>query len=398
MIIGLVGKPSAGKSTFFRAATLAEADIGNYPFTTIKPNHGVAFVKVEDPAKPFGKVSNPRIGYVLGDYRFVGVDLMDVAGLVPGAHEGHGMGNQFLDDLRQADVLLHIIDSSGATNEKGEEVPAGSYYPGNDVKWLGEELDFWYLGIMKKGWEKFARQLQQEKGEIHVALAKQLSGLNINEDMVKDAIKQIGLNPEQPEYWKEEDLTKLAIALRRESKPMVIVCNKIDVPGAYENYLKMKEEYPHEIFVPCSAESELALREAAKHDLIDYIPGEKNFTLKDESKLNDKQKAALEFIKENVLLKYGTGVQDALDKAIFDLLKFIPLFPGGASKLEDKDGNVIPDCFLMKEGSTALQFAFKIHTDLGNGFIRAIDVKTKRTVGKEHVCHFGDIIEIVSNK
>lgn len=396
MIIGLVGKPSAGKSTFFRASTLAEADIGNYPFTTIKPNHGVGYVSVVDPAKQFGKESNPRTGYVLDGVRFVAVDLMDVAGLVPGAHEGQGMGNQFLDNLREADVLLHIVDISGSTNEKGEVVEAGSYDPGNDLVWLTEELDLWYLSIIKKGWEKFARQIQQEKKPVHQALAKQLSGLKIDEDMVKECITSIGLDPEQTEYWKDEDLKKLACGLRKKSKPMITVCNKADVPGGKDKFEDLCKRFPDELLIAASAESELALREAGKHGLIHYVPGSDSFELTYDSKLSDKQKDALKFIDENMLKVYGsTGVQQALDKAVFELLKYIAIFPGGASKLEDKDGNVLPDCFLLLDGSSALDFAFKLHTDFGKKFIRAIDVKTKRTVGKEHILKHGDILEIV---
>ena len=399
MLIGVVGKPSVGKSTFFKAATLSEVEIANYPFTTIKPNSGVGYVKVDDPAKPFGKKSDPREGYILGDKRFVPVQLIDVAGLVPGAHEGLGMGNQFLDDLRQADVLIHVIDVSGSTNEKGEPVDAGSYDPAEDIKFLEVELDMWYLGILKKGWDKFSRTVMQTKGEIHKALGKQLNGLGVTEEMVEDSIEKLGLNPEKPSEWSDEHLRNLATELRKITKPMIIACNKVDVSTGEDNFNRLKENFSDHLLIKCSAESELALREAAKHELIDYIPGEYDFALKDDSRLNDKQKAALNFIKENILKKNGSsGVQDVLDKAVFDVLKYIALFPGGASKLEDSNGNVIPDCFLMPEGTTALDFAYRLHTDFGKNFIRAIDVKTKRTVGKEHVLKHGDIVEIVSGK
>jgi len=154
MLIGIVGKANVGKSTFFKAATLAEVEIANYPFTTIKPNHGTGFVKVDCVDKEFNVKCNPRFGYCLDGKRFVPVDLLDVAGLVPGAHEGKGMGSEFLNDLNQADALIHIIDVSGSTNEKGEKVPILSYDPANDIKFLEKELDMWYLRLIEKGWEK----------------------------------------------------------------------------------------------------------------------------------------------------------------------------------------------------------------------------------------------------
>ena len=399
MLIGIVGKPNVGKSTFFKAATLAEVEIANYPFATIKPNSGVGYVKVKDPAKEFNKTSNPRNGYVLKEFRFVPVQVIDVAGLVPGAHEGLGMGNQFLDDLRQADVLIHVIDVSGSTNEKGEQVESLTYDPVEDVKFLEVELDMWYLGILKKGWEKFARTVMQEKSEIHKALAKQLSGLKVNEDMIKQSVKELDLNAEKPDTWIEDDLKNIATLLRKKTKPMIIACNKVDVSGADKNLERLKQQFTDYLFVGCSAESELALREAAKHNLIEYVPGEKEFQISENSNLNDQQKQALQFIQTNILDKFNsTGVQDVLDQAVFDLLKYIAIFPGGASKLEDKDGNVLPDCFLMPNKSTALDFAYKLHTDFGKNFIRAIDVKTKRTVGKEHLLQHLDIVEIFAGR
>ena len=398
MLVGIVGKPSVGKSTFFKSSTLAEAEIANYPFTTIKPNEGVGYVKVKDPAIPFGKSSNPRNGFVLKDWRFVPVQLIDVAGLVPGAHEGKGMGNQFLDDLRQADVLIHVIDVSGSTNEKGESVAPMSYDPAGDVKFLEVELNMWYLQILKKGWEKFARTVVQEKAAIQISIAKQLSGLKVTEDLISDAINELNLNKEKPTEWTEENLYDIAVYLRLKTKPMAIACNKIDVPGAEKNFARLKEMFPDYAFVGVSAESELALRQASKAELIVYIPGEDNFEFKDESKLNERQKKALQFIKENVLQKNGsTGVQNILDEAVFDKLGYLAIFPGGA-KLEDKDGNTLPDCFLMPPGSTALDFAYKLHTDFGKNFIRAIDILTKRTVGKEHLLKHGDIVEIVAGR
>lgn len=399
MLVGIVGKPSAGKSTFFKAATLAEADIANYPFTTIKPNHGVGYIKVECADKYFEKQCNPRFGYCIGHKRFVPIDLLDVAGLVPGAHKGLGRGNEFLDDLRQADVLIHVVDISGSVNEKGEPVDKLSYDPIKDIRFLEDEIDLWYLGIIKKGWEKSARQAQQEHRPAHEALTKQTTGLGADEDMIKDMIKDLNLDNENPAKWTEENLKDIAISLRKKTKPMIIAANKIDVQGAETNLERIKKEFPELKVIPCSAESELALKEAAKHKIISYIPGQGNFTIEDPKKLNDSQKKALDFIKINILEKYkSTGLQEVLDKSVLELLSYIPIFPGGVNKLEDQDGNVLPDCFLMPKGSTALDFAYKLHTDFGKNFIRAIDVKTKQTIGKEHLLKPGDVIEIISKK
>ena len=399
MFIGLVGKPSSGKSTTFKALTLADVAIANYPFTTIEPNEGAAFVRVDCVDKELNTQCNPRIGYCINHIRFVPVKLLDVAGLVPDAHLGKGKGNQFLDDLRQADVLIHVIDVSGSTNDKGEPVAAGSHDPAFDIRFLERELDLWYLGILKKGWEKFARTLQQEHGQIHKALAKQLSGLGVNDDMVKSSLGKYGLSEKLPTAWTEEEMLSLAADLRQKTKPMLIAANKIDVPGAKENYERLKQEYPQYTIVPCSAEAEVALKEAAKHGLIEYIPGAQDFKILKPESLSDAQKKALEFIRRNLLQAFGsTGIQQMIDSAVFDVLRYIAIFPGGVKQLTDSEGRRLPDCFLFKPNSTALDFAFGIHSDLGNNFIRAIDVKTKKAVGKDHVLQHRDVIEIVSSK
>lgn len=398
MLVGVVGKANVGKSTFFKAATLAEVDIANYPFVTIKPNSGVGFVKVDCIDKDFNIQCKPKHGYCLNNIRFVPVQVLDVAGLVPGAHEGKGMGNQFLDDLRQADVLIHIVDVSGSTNEKGEPVDPGSYDPANDIKFLEVELDMWYLRLIKKGWEKFARQVNQEKAQIAKSLVKHLEGLGVTEKIIEDVLKKVNLDPDITK-WADTELKKIATELRKITKPMIIACNKIDTSVAADNFTRLENQFPDHMLIACSAESELALKEAAKHELIDYIPGEKTFAIKDESKISDKQKKALEFIKTNILEKYNTtGVQDVLDKAVFDLLKYIAVYPVANSHLEDKDGNKLPDCLLVQKGITALEFAFKVHTDIGKNFIRAIDLKTKQVIGKEHVLNNRDVIEIVADK
>ncbi len=392
MLLGLVGKPSAGKSTFFKSATLADVLIASYPFATIKPNHGIGYVRIDCIDKELGVQCEPRTGFCINHQRFVPVELIDVAGLVEGASEGKGLGNQFLDDLRQADIFIHIVDISGTTDEEGKETEG--YDPLKDVEMLEKELDVWYSGILKKVWKSFARRLQMEKRNFSEAVAKQFSGLKVNEGDVKSVLIKTGLDGEKPNDWKDEEINKFAHELRYLTKPMIIVANKIDKKNSKDNFEKLKKKYPDLIIVPCSADSELALREANKTGLIEYVSDDNDFKII--KKLNDKQKQALNKIKKNVLDIYGsTGVQKVLNSAVFDLLKYIAVFPAGGD-LKDTKGKILPDCFLIPSGSTALDFAYHIHSDLGDNFVKAIDVKTKKAVGKEHILKHRDGIEILT--
>lgn len=393
MIIGILGKPNVGKSTFFKACTLADVEIGNRPFVTILPNHGIGYVKIDCIDKEFGVKCNPHKGYCINGKRFVPVDLLDVAGLVEGASEGKGLGNEFLSDLTSADALIHIVDISGETDAGGKETKG--YNPLNDISMLENELDLWYLGILNKVWKGFARTVQNTKQELHKAIAKQFSGLKVNEDDVKRILIKGGYNTEKPTEWSDVELRKFCHELRHLTKPMIIAANKCDRPDSSKNLEKLKESYPNLLIVPCSADSELSLRLANNAGLIEYVPGETNFKVL--KTLSEKQKEALDLIKKNVLDVYGsTGVQEVLNKTVFDLLKYIAIFPAGVHKLADSKGNVLPDCFLLPSSSTALDFAYAIHTDLGKNFIKAIDVRTKQAVGKEHKLKHRDGLEIIT--
>jgi ribosome-binding ATPase YchF (GTP1/OBG family) len=395
MLIGFVGKPSVGKSTFFKAATLADVEIASYPFTTIKPNHGVGYIKVDCIDKEFNTQCNPNHGFCIEHKRFVPIDLMDVAGLVPGASEGKGLGNQFLDDLRQADVFIQIVDVSGTTDENGK--PVENYDISRDIIFLEQELDKWFLGILNKVWKGFARKVELEESNFARAVATQFSGLKVNEDQVKDVLLKLQL-PVRSSTWNEEQLLKFASNLRKKSKPMIIAANKIDTLNGKENYEKLKKDFPEVVMIPCSADSELALREASKFGLIDYIPGERNFEIK--GNLNEKQKQALDKIKTTILdvYEYGTGVQEILNYAVFNLLGYLAIFPAGAHKLADSKGRVLPDCFLLPPNSTALDFAFFLHTDFGKNFLRAIDARSKKVLGREYKLKNRDAMEIVTSK
>jgi len=389
MEVGIVGKPNVGKSTFFKALTLAEAEIANFPFTTIKANIGVGYARKECACKALSVECSPNNSICKEGNRFVPVKVIDVAGLVPGAHEGKGLGNQFLDDLRQADVLIHIIDISGRTNEKGEVTD--NYDPEKDIKFLEEEIDLWFFGILKKNWKKIYNKAKHSHKDLITELAEQLSGLEVNEEQVGEAAKKSGLS--ESTDWSDEQLREFATNLRESSKPILIVANKIDLD--HGNFDRLRENYN---LVPVCSEAELALRQAEKAGIISYLPGDKEFKIiKD---VDEKQRKALEFIQNNVLNKYGsTGVQECINTAVFEILKQIVVYPvENENKFMDNKGNVLPDAHLLPQGSTALDLAYKVHTDIGDKFIGAIDCKTKMKVGKDHQLNDCDVIKIIAGR
>jgi len=399
MQIGIVGKPNVGKSTFFNVVTNAHAEIANYPFTTIDANRGVMYVAKPCPCKHFNVKCTPHNSRCIDGTRFVPIEAIDVAGLVPNAFKGRGLGNKFLDDLRQADALIHIVDASGCTDKEGNPCKNKDYNPVDDVIFLEKEITYWLNGIIKKNWDAISRKCKLEDRKIDKMLAEQLTGLGITEDYIHKVIRLLNLELGKPSEWTDEDLLKFSDELRKLSKPMLISFNKID--NALENIDSKIDEIKKRgyIVVPTSAESELALSNATNDNLISYKPGDKDFKIIDESKLNIKQKKALDFIKKNVLGHFGsTGIQKSIEKAV-EMLDLIVVYPvEDETHLTDKEGRVLPDAYFMKKGSTAKDLAYKVHTDLGEHFIRAVDAKTQRTIGADHELKDGDVIQIISDK
>ena len=170
MQIGLLGKANVGKSTFFSAATQTTVATGNFPFTTIEPNVGVAYVQAKCACKHFGIKHD--IDLCVDGIRFVPVKLIDVTGLVPGAHEGKGLGNQFLDDARQAEVLIHVVDIAGTTDIQGQPVPAGTHDPLEDIIFVQNEFDQWFIDILKREWDKITREIDQKRAKLTDGIAK----------------------------------------------------------------------------------------------------------------------------------------------------------------------------------------------------------------------------------
>lgn len=397
MELGIVGKPNTGKTTFFNAVTLSQAEIGGYPFTTINPNVGVAYVRFRCPCREMGVRCNPQNSKCVDGIRYVPVKIIDVAGLVEGAHQGRGLGNQFLDSLRMAAVLIHVVDAAGATDGEGQPCQPGTHDPVEDVKFLEKEIDLWMAGILSKDWKTFAKRAKYQKRDLVKEIAKDFSGLGIREHQVVEAIKESGVDRNDPESWKEEDLVRFVAVLRKLSKPILIAGNKADISEAEKNILRLREE-GHRV-VPTSAEAELVLKRASEKGLVRYFSGDKDFTILKEAELTTQQKHALERVRE-VMRKLGsTGVQDVVDCAIKELLGLIVVYPvDDENKLTDKKGNVLPDAFLVPEGTTAREFAYRIHTELGESFLHAIDARTKRRLGEDYRLKNGDIIRIVSTK
>ncbi|RLE80460.1 MAG: redox-regulated ATPase YchF [Thermoprotei archaeon] len=399
-LVGVIGKTNVGKSTFFSAATLISVEIGNRPFKTIKPNVGVGYVRVKCVCGELGVKDNPRNSLCVKGFRFIPVKLMDVAGLIRDAHRGRGLGNRFLDDLRQADALIHVVDAAGSTDEEGQPVPPGTHDPLEDVLLIEKEVDLWLFGILKKDWEKFARTVDYTSEDPVQALARRLSGLSVTRRQVAEAMREAKLESAKLSSWRDEELLDFVRALRRISKPTIIAANKADLPEAEDNIKRMQRELKDRVIVPTSAVAELALRKAAKQGLIEYLPGDSSFKILDESKMTSSQLKALEYIEERVLKKWGsTGVQEAINRAFFNLLDMIVVYPvEDASKLTDHEGRVLPDAFLVPRGTTARQFAYLIHTDLGESFLYAVRVRDKQKVGEDYVLQDGDIIKIVAVK
>ncbi|HYA56284.1 MAG TPA: redox-regulated ATPase YchF [Nitrososphaerales archaeon] len=397
MLVGVVGKPNVGKSTFFAAATLKDVPIADYPFTTIQPNIGVAHLKTRCVCREMGVTDTPRNSACVNGVRLIPVRIVDVAGLVEGASKGKGLGNQFLDDVRQADALIQVVDASGSTDLEGRKVPPGTHDPVGDIAMVEHEFDLWMFGIIKKDWEKATRSLEQTGGKIVEHLADRLSGLSVTYADVEQVVLRLHLRTEKPTTWSDEQIMQFVVETRKLTKPSLVAANKADLPSSSANIEALRKTGKK--IVPCASEAELLLRRAAEHGLVAYTPGEPNFSVKDPRVLSPAQSNALRMVEEKVMKVYGgTGVQDAINQAFFDLLSAIVVFPvEDEARLSDKDGRVLPDAFVMKGGATALDLARTVHSELADTFLYAIDARTGKRLGSEHVLKNRDIVKIVSS-
>ena len=395
--IGLIGKTNTGKTTFFNSATLATADISNYPFTTKQPTVGNANAVTLCVHKELNLQDNPKNSRCIDGWRFIPVELVDLPGLIKGAWEGKGLGNKFLSVAAQSDALLHIVDVSGSIDAAGRIAEPGSGDPIADIGDIEEELVMWYLKLLEGNRDKISRAINSGI-DMQSAIADVFRGIGVNEDHVKMALKENKLENHKFDELGTQESKDFSWSLRDISKPTLIVANKVDLPSATDNFKRIREEYNDMIIVPSSADAELTLRRAANRGLIRYFPGDERFEIKDQSILTDKQKWALNVIRKDILDEYmRTGVQFAINVAVFKLLRMNTVYPvAEASKLSDKSGNVLPDVYLMKSGSTVKDLAKEIHSELAKGLLYAIDIRDGLRLPINYEIKDRDILSIIS--
>ncbi len=387
MLIGIIGAPNKGKSTLFSAMTMNDVAIADYPFTTIQPNTGITYATTECAHVKLGVQCNARNSLCVSGTRLIPVNVTDVAGLVEGAHEGKGMGNQFLNDLVAADALIIVVDASGKTDPAGNKSTGSN--PVDDVNMVKNELVQWLAGIIEKHMNAISKRKDGDE-----ALYEVLTSFKVTKDGIAKAANAVSLSTNKPE-WSDEGIERFSAELLEETKPILIAANKSDVHGSEQNVALLEREFGRENVVACSGAMELALRKAAKMGLIDYKPGARDFKWLDENE-SEERKQALKYMQDFIKSK-GTNVQELVNRVVFGLLGNITVYPvEDENKYSDHFGNVLPDCVLINSGSTAHDLAMKIHTEIANKMLYAIDTKTKKRLAKDYVLQDEDVLKIVS--
>ncbi|KAF9140850.1 hypothetical protein BGX30_005878 [Mortierella sp. GBA39] len=391
VVIACVGKPSAGKSSFLNAVTDATAKVGNYPFTTIKPNNGIAYFPIECPCQRFNKtrLCAPRYGRCIDGKRFVPIQILDVAGLVPGASEGQGLGNQFLDDLRHANALIHVVDVSGTTDANGKETVG--YDPIGDIEWLRGEIHSWILGNLNKRWNQIVRRHVAVKASTAETLHNQFSGYGATLSLVQKSLDRSGIK-EPMDTWEKETILKIVDAFLDERFPTVIALNKIDLPDSDKNISKIMRKYDQNKIVLSSALAETFLRKLHKQKFIQYEEGTDNVQTKEDmpdsdlKPLDEKLQNRIEKVQDLVLYRYGsTGVQDVVLKAV-EILGLVPAFPvKSLTTFANTNGKgVFRDCVLLWPGTTVLEFADIVHPEIAKHYLGAETIGNRK-IGEDDV-------------
>lgn len=386
--IGLVGKPNVGKSTLFSAITANAAEIGNYPFTTLKPNAGVGTITTKCPEVEIGKKCNPREGSCEEGIRKVPIEVIDVPGLIEGASSGKGMGNEFLENVKDADAILLVFDASGRTAMDGttSEVPID---PAREIEMVRSELYKWLSSRLSRDWDRFAKKEDSTGEKAIKGFLKKTSSLGIGEKSLSMVLNS-GVFPAKLSLWGESDFDDFAKKVFEIVKPIVLVGNKVD-SASEETVTKLRSTYPEILFT--SGGQELAISKAIENGILEG----RSLPFKISDRASEAQRKALAKVEEVMSREYYTSPQQILTKVVLSKLDLIFVYPVyDESHWTDKEGNVLPDCFLVPRGTTAIDLAFKVHTEIGNGFIKAIDCRKKRIIGRDHELQDSDVISIVS--
>jgi len=396
LTIGIVGKTNTGKTTLFNAATLLNAKISNFPFTTKEPNTGTAYVCDICVCKELNVKDNPLNSTCIDGWRYVPIRLIDVPGLLKDAWMGRGLGNQFLSVIGQADALIHVVDASGSIDADGKITQPGSGNPVQDAMDVEMEINRWLADIIDRNRQLIIRE--SSSAPLAEAMAKVLSGVKANPPQILQALKKAKLKDTSLADWNLNQTIKFAALLLPLIKPTLIIANKMDVLTS-ENYISMLTEYyGRSLVAACSAEAELVLRRAEKLGLLQYTPGQEKFRIKENAQLTAKQQGALNYIEKRVLEKWiNTGIQQALNTIVFKLLKTNMVYPvSDEFKYTDHHGNVLPDVHLMPDGSTPVDLARSVHTRLMENYILAIDAKTGIRLPKDYTLRHKDVVKIMT--
>ncbi|KAL4977338.1 P-loop containing nucleoside triphosphate hydrolase protein [Aspergillus desertorum] len=384
-LIGLVGKPSSGKSTTLNSLTDASSKVGNFPFTTIDPQRAIGYLQIDCACQRYGVADKckPNYGACTNGKRSVPIELLDVAGLVPGAHQGRGLGNKFLDDLRQADALIHVVDVSGTTDAEGKATRG--YDPSQDIEWLRSEIVRWVLGNLMQKWGSIKRRHMAIKATAVETLQNQFSGYGSTPSTVVRCLDRLALK-EPLEEWSDETVEQVVEAFIDEKFPTVFALNKIDHPDADKNISKIAKMQDPQRIVLCSAISEVFLRKLAKQNYIKYTEGSEFVDTREDliadgdpdggglREMDEKLKTRVENLRDMVLYRFGsTGVVQCLSRAA-EILGLVPVFPvRNLHTFSSGAGTAaFRDCVLVKRNSTVGDVARKVMGDVPISYIEGV--------------------------
>ena len=329
---GIVGLPNVGKSTLFNALTSAKALAANYPFATKDPNVGVITVP-DERLDQLEKLVNPQ--KVIPTT----IEILDIAGLIKGASQGEGLGNQFLANIREVDAIIHVVRCFDDDNIVHVD---GSVNPVRDKEIIDTELLLKDIETVEKRIDKLKKQSKSADKAILRALS---IAEKIKEDLDK-GIQARDLNLDEEEQEVLKDMMLLT------SKPVVYVCNvddsSVDKGKAYTEAFKkaLSHENSEIIYVCAGIEAEIA-----------------DFESKEER---------VEFLKELGFAEPGTN---KVIKSAYSLLDLITYFTAGEKEVR---------AWTIQKGTKAPQAAGVIHSDFEKGFIRA------------EVIHYEDFVKLGS--